>query len=264
MKTLATLLFLAGVICPSIAQVVSNVKWELEGNERIIITYDLAKLNNIIYFDVSVKAKIDDKVIEAKALSGDVGTYIKVGANKQIVWNMFEDISAINGQLSVEVLAFNPVPQISTPSVSGNTRDSLQIEKVPGPKIPFWAGMGGICVTGVGLLTAGIKGAGESQDLYKVYKDNRIESSAIYTEIGSTRDEVYEDANKKHKNAALLQVAGAAVFLGAGVMIVNRMIQAKRIERRGLAVTPHMSFNPASAMSSGGFAAGVTVRYRFH
>jgi hypothetical protein len=262
MKTLATIFFLAGAISPSFGQVVSNVNWQLEGNERIIITYDLAKVDNVIYFDVSVKAKIDDKIIEAKALSGDVGTYVKIGTNKQIVWNLFEDISALNGKLSVEVLAFNPVPAVSPLSVTANTSDSSQIEKLPGPRIPFWAGMGGIGVTGVGLLTAGIKGAGESQDLYKVYKEHRIESSDIYSEIGSTRDEVYEEANKKHKNATLLQVAGAAVFVAAGVMILNRMIQAKKIERRGLAVRPHMMLNPESAMSRARFSTGLTVQYR--
>ena len=262
MKTLLTIALLAGMIWPCRGQVVSNVNWELEGNEHIVITYDLAKADNVIYFDVSVKVKIDNKVIDAKALSGDVGTYVKIGPNKKIVWNMFDDISALNGQLSVEVLAIDPVPSIPTASTHATAGDSTQIDRISGPKIPFWAGMGGIGITGVGLLTAGIKSAGEGQDLYKIYKEHRNESSAIYTEIGSTREDLYKEANKKHKNGTLLEVAGAAVFVAAGVIIVNRMIQAKKIERRRLAVSPHIVFDPASASTSAGLTTGVAMRYR--
>ena len=249
------------MILPSIGQVVSNVKWELEGNERIVVTYDLAKVDNVIYFDVSVKVKIDDKIIVAKAFSGDVGTYVKIGTNKKVVWNMFEDISALNGQLSVEVIAINPVPSVAHVVADSSKMEIPQMEKLPGPKVPFWAGMGGIGITGVGLLTAGMKNASEGQDLYKVYKENRIESSPIYSEIGSTRDELYNEANKKYKSGALLQIAGAAVFVAAGVMIVNRMIQAKKIERRGLAVSPHISFEP-NTLSSASVTTGITLRYR--
>lgn len=261
MKPLLTIALLAGMVWPSPGQVVSNVNWELEGNEHIVITYDLAKVDNVVYFDVSVKVKIDNKVIEAKALSGDVGTYVKIGPNKKIVWNIFDDISALNGQLSVEVLAINPVPTISK-ATHATAGDSTQIARLPGPKIPFWAGMGGIGITGVGLLTAGIKSAGEGQDLYKVYKEHRIESSAVYTEIGSTREDLYKEANKKYKNGTLLQVAGAAVFVAAGVIIVNRMIQAKKIERKRLAVSPHIVFDPASASTRAGLTTGVAMRYR--
>ena len=263
MKTLALLVLMSSIFITSDAQVVSNVNWELEGNDRIVITYDLAKLGNVIYFDVSLKVMIANEIIPAKALSGDVGSYIKVGVNKKIVWNLFEDISALNGELSVEVLAVNPVPVEEKPSAE------VRVAGAPAPggtmpkqKIPFWAGMGGIGVTGAALLTTGIKSASDGQELYKTYKQNTVESSSIYTDMGSTRNEVYSEANKKYKNGTLLQVAGAAIFVTAGVMIVSRMIQAKKIERRSVAVVPHVGIERSDISGRGNVSAGLTMRYR--
>lgn len=263
MKTFALLVFMSSIFISSDGQVVSNVNWELEGNDRIVITYDLAKLGNVIYFDVSLKVMIANEIIPAKALSGDVGSYIKVGVNKKIVWNLFEDISALNGELSVEVLAVNPVPVDTKPSPVADVAGApAPGSTLPKQKIPFWAGMGGIGVTGAALLTTGIKSASDGQDLYKTYKQHTVESSSIYADMGSTRDEVYSEANKKYKNGTLLQVAGAAIFLTAGVMIVSRMIQAKKVERRSVAVTPHVSVGQSGITGSANVSAGLTMRYR--
>jgi len=264
MKTLIAFIFVSTIMFPAVGQVVSNVNWELEGSDRIVITYDLARLNDYIYFDVSVVVKVEDKVVAAKALSGDVGNFVRIGTNKKIVWNIFEDISELNGALSVEVLAFNPVPS-TTETMSDNNKEDAPPPpaKMPSAKIPFWAGMGGIGVTGVGLLTAGMKSAGEGQDLYKVYKENTIETAALYTDLGSTRDEVYREANKKYRNGSLLQMAGAAILVTAGVIIVNRMIQSKKIERRSLALSPYLNVNPDNASGKVQADTGLTLRYRF-
>ena len=262
MKTFAALIMMSTIILPAVGQVVSNVNWELEGDDRIVITYDLARLDDYIYFDVSVVVKVENKEVAAKALSGDVGNFVRIGTNKKIVWNIFEDISELNGALSVEVLAFNPVPATTETVSADNANDAPPPPKMPSAKIPFWAGMGGIGVTGVGLLTAGIKSAGEGQDLYKIYKDNTIETAALYTELGSTREEVYSEANKKYKNGSLLQIGGAAILVTAGVIIVNRMIQSKKIGRRGLALSPYLDVNPGAAgkVHAG---TGLTLQYRF-
>ena len=263
MKTLALLVLMSSIFISTDGQVVSNVNWELEGNDRIVITYDLAKLGDVIYFDVFLKVMIANELIPAKALSGDVGNYIKVGTNKKIVWNLFEDISALNGELSVEVLAVNPVPVDPKPSAEVSVAGTpAPVGALPKQKIPFWAGMGGIGVTGAALLTTGIKSASDGQELYKTYKENTVESSSIYTDIGSTRDEVYSEANKKYKNGTLLQVAGAAIFLTAGVMIVSRMIQAKKVERRSVAVAPQVSIGQPDIAGRPNMIAGLTMRYR--
>jgi hypothetical protein len=261
MKTFATLILIVTIL-PATAQVVSNVNWELEGNERIIITYDLAKLDDYIYFDVSVIVKIENKVVPAKALSGDVGSFVRIGTKKKIVWNMFEDISDLNGELSVEVQAVNPVPSTSATTMDTEKNSPSAVDKLRSPKIPFWAGMGGIGVTGVGLLAAGIKSAGDGQDLYKIYKENTIEASAVYSDLGSTRDEVYSEANKKYKNGSLLEIAGAAVLVTAGVIIVNRMIQAKKIDRQRVAVFPNITVDSGYASGKVEAYPGFAIHYR--
>lgn len=261
MKTLTVCIFMSIIMFSSVGQVVSNVNWELEGNERIVITYDLARLDDYIYFDVSVVVKVEEKVVAAKALSGDVGNFVRIGTNKKIVWNIFEDISELNGALSVEVLAFNPVPSTTTSVSEKSKGDTPPTPKMPTARIPFWAGMGGIGVTGVGLLTAGIKSAGEGQDLYKIYKENTIETAALYTDLGSTREEVYEEANKKYKNGSLLQIAGAAILVTAGAMIVNRMIQSKKVVR-AVALSPYINVNSDNESGKVLADTGLSLRYR--
>ena len=248
MKTLAILILFTGILFPSVGQVVSNVNWELEGNEQIVITYDLAKQDNYIYFDVSVKVKIDKETITPSSLSGDVGGFVKVGTGKKIIWNIFQDIQELNGELSVEVLAFNPVPTV-TETKPGKKPDAPVMPKAPAPttNIPFWVGMGGIGVTGIGLLTSGSKNASEGQDLYEIYKTNTVETAPIYTELGSTREEVYSEANKKHKTGTFTKAGGGLVLLAAGVIMVNRIIQMKKIDRRSVAFSPYINVDRGTA-----------------
>jgi hypothetical protein len=80
--------------------------------------------------------------------------------------------------------------------------------------------------------------------------------------MGSTRDEVYSEANKKYKNGSLLQVAGAAVLVTAGIIIVNRMIQAKKLERRNLAVHPYIDVDRNRSGAKVYVSTGLTLRYR--
>ena len=263
MKTLSILVLLTVIMFPTLGQVVSNVNWELEGDERIVITYDLAKKDSYIYFDVSVKVKIENQTITPKALSGDVGNFIKVGTGKKIIWNMFEDISELNGELSVEVLAVNPVPSGPVSNVQKSDTTSVSTATLPsGGKIPFWVGMSGIGATGVGLLMSGLKSSSESQDLYNIYKVNTDESSAVYDEMGSTRDDVYDEANKKHKTGTLMTVAGGAVLLTAGIIMVNRMIQAKKLRQQNLSFSPLIKINPGSTYGSIHATTGLTITYR--
>ena len=266
--TLYLLAFLAIVADPLRAQVVSNVNWELEGDERIVITYDLGKKDNYIYFDVSVRVKIDNHTVTPKALSGDVGNYIKVGTGKKIIWNMFEDISELNGELSVEVLAVNPVPTGAGSAVTARdtTRDTttkqVDMNLPQGKKIPYWVGLGGIAATGVAMLMGGLKTKSEGSDLYDIYKVNRYEDADIYDELGSTRDQVYDEANKKNKTGTVMTIAGSAILATAGIIIVNRIIQTKKLNQRGLSFSPMLKLNPGATYGTITPAAGVTLRYR--
>src|SRR5690606_23177511 len=175
MKTLAFILFI-GTLFPAAGQVVSNVNWELVDNEQIVITYDLSKQGTYIYFDVSVKAMVDNKAINATALSGDIGNFIKVGKGKRIIWNMFQDITELNGELTIEVLAFNPVPSTAKTELQGEPSETPEVKLPATSNVPFWVGMGGVGATGLGLLMNGMKSSSEGKDLYKIYTDNTVEN----------------------------------------------------------------------------------------
>ena len=265
MKTLSLLIFLLHSLalwCD--AQVVSNVKWNLEGEDKIYITYDLAKQDSYIYFDVSVKVTIDNNTITPKALSGDVGNFVKVGTGKKITWNIFEDLTELNGELSVEVVAYNPVPSDpKTVAKHTPTPPSANTPPLPTEKnVPFWVGLGSAAGAGVGLLLGGLKSTDEGKDLYSVYKDNRFEGADIYSELGTTRDDLFAEANKKYKNGTLLTIAGSAVLVGAAVIMVKRVIEVKKLNSNTVAIAPFLRISSPHANASLKPAAGLTLKIR--
>ena len=131
-----------------------------------------------------------------------------------------------------------------------------------GKKIPYWVGLGGIAATGVAMLMGGAKTRSEGWDLYDIYEQNRYEDADIYDELGSTRDQVYDEANKKNKSGTVMMVAGGAILATAGIIIVNRMIQTKKLKQRGLTFSPLLRFNPGATYGTITPTAGVTLRYR--
>ena len=264
MKTLSLLIFvLHGLTFWCDAQVVSNVKWHLEGEDKIYITYDLAKQDSYIYFDVSVKVTIDSETITPKALSGDVGNFVKVGTNKKITWNIFEDLTELNGELTVEVLAYNPVPSDQKAVAKDANTPTATAPPLPAEKnVPFWVGMGSAGGVGVGLLLGGLKSADEGKSLYSVYKENRYEGADIYSELGTTRDDLFAEANKKYKNGTLLTIAGSAVLVGAAVIMIKRIVELKKLNNTNVAVAPFLRVSSPEADANLKTAAGLTLKIR--
>jgi hypothetical protein len=272
MKLFVTLLALISLAGSAFGQAVSNVKWELENDERIVITYDLAKQGNAIYFDVALKVIIDNKAIVPKSVSGDVGNYVRMGTGKKVIWNIFDDLAELNGELSVEVSATSPVPT-NTTTTSATAKKPEETVKAPdlmknlpsgaaGNGVPFWVGLGGIGATGVGLITSGMKSSSDSKDLYNVYKQNMVETASVYEEMGTTRKDVYDEANKKHKTGTFLKVAGGAVLLTAGIIMVNRLIQLKKLEQRSVSFAPYLNIDRKSAPGKVYTAGGLTLTCR--
>jgi hypothetical protein len=272
MKLFVTLLAVFSLAWQASGQAVSNVKWELENDERIVITYDLAKQGNAIYFDVALKVIIDNKPIVPKSVSGDVGNYVRMGTGKKVIWNIFDDLAELNGELSVEVTATSPVP---TNTATTNTAAKKPEETVKAPDllknlpsgaaskgVPFWVGMSGIGATGIGLITSGMKSSSDSKDLYNVYKQNMVETATVYEEMGTTRNDVYEEANKKHKTGMFLKVAGGAVLLTAGIIMVNRIIQLKKLEQRTVSFAPYLNIDSKTTPGKVHTAGGLTLTCR--
>lgn len=78
---------------------------EPDGNQ-LIIFYDIITRNLADQFYIWVEMKKSNgEIIQAKALSGDVGVYIKAGNNKKIIWSPEQDSIYLNEEVLVEVKA---------------------------------------------------------------------------------------------------------------------------------------------------------------
>lgn len=123
--------------------------------------------------------------------------------------------------------------------------------------------------------TAGVMGAGaagilvslfvfenKSKDLYTTYEDHRFSNDPIYTEMGMTRDEVYDQANSKHNAAVITGVVGGVVLAAGSYMLIRKLNKRKKEKRHdGLVVVPHFNM-PDYALSSGNAVTlGVTIRF---
>lgn len=256
----AILLIAAGNLAQ--AQVVTNVDWELNDDQKILITYDLNQQQNFIYFDVSVNIELNNRPFTPRALSGDVGTYIKVGKGKTIVWDVFQDTPELKGELVVEVLANNPVPVLSSNLTGEGSEENRETPSASagGGNVPFWVGMGGLASTGIGLLASGLSTQSEGSDLYDIYKLNTIENAEVYSELGTTRNEVYDEANKKHKTGSILAIGGGAILATAAVIMVNRIIQINKLKKSRMTLAPVFAPVLSQAQTKGPY--GVKLSWR--
>ncbi len=78
---------------------------EPDGNQ-LLIFYDIITKNSADQFYIWVEMKKSNgEIIQAKALSGDIGPNIKAGNNKKIIWSPEQDSIYLDEEVSVEVKA---------------------------------------------------------------------------------------------------------------------------------------------------------------
>lgn len=213
------LFFALMLLCSAgaMSQIVRNLKPEVD-DEKVTFSFDLTPQGQYRTFDVCLKSY--NPSITPKNTSGDIGKNKTAGINKKIYWYYANDgyTQEQISNLKMDVIAINP---LAPRTASG-----------PEPKpIPIYAGLGGVATTGLGLAVAGLVKHGSAQDTYQVYKDNVNDNDPIYTELGQTREEVYTDANKQNKSAQYLIYGGGAVFIGAGIILFNRIKWMNRIKK---------------------------------
>lgn len=89
------------------AQKITNVRSVQDGN-NINIFYSITKAKMDQTFDISVFYSTDGGKTnskELKSVTGDVGKNISSGENKKIVWNVFQDVSELKGEIVFNVIA---------------------------------------------------------------------------------------------------------------------------------------------------------------
>ena len=104
-KTLLIILML--YVVTGFAQKITNVRSAQDGN-NINIYYDLITNKTSQLFNVSVYCSMNGGKTYGNALtgvSGDVGKNINPGLSKKIVWNVFQDVSELKGEIVFNVKA---------------------------------------------------------------------------------------------------------------------------------------------------------------
>ena len=83
---------------------------------------------------------------------------------------------------------------------------------------------------GGGLLLLGI-GFGqerEANNIYGIYELHRNSSDPFYTEVGKTRDELYDVSNQKHKTAQGLIIAGSLLLLAGLTWLIIWLVSENK------------------------------------
>lgn len=229
---------------PAVSNVVTQVS---EDRDKVTVTYDLARRSGIPNYNIAVKITLDGEVVAAQALSGDVGPNVTPGYGKRIVWDVIKDLSELYGTLKIEVTSKTNAPDC-----------------IPMKTIPVYAGLSGVGASGAALLLSGLKIESDSKDLYKVYKDNLDPNAPVFSE--TTREQFYQDANSKHKKATWLSIGGGTVLVAGGVVMITRLIQISKYNKKCSGKTtdasPKWNLAPIVDVGSGnGVSAGVAINF---
>ncbi len=88
-----------------------------QAHKQVNISFDLAELPTAYhYYQVTLKAKLNEQLIFANELVGDVGMVKAGGKNKHIAWNAWKDLGDQDGELTIALAVdlYEMAPDVST------------------------------------------------------------------------------------------------------------------------------------------------------
>ena len=185
-----------------------NIDFNLVG-EDIVITYDIVNYTPGEKFDISIEIITESgKKLNARSLTGDVGSNIIGGSKKQVTWDFKKDNITLTEGIYVEVIAKSllviekPEPP-KRKSLGGAFVKSLFFPGWGNTSIsggPYWlfgfAGYG--CVAGSVLMN---KQGYQSLEDYKVSLDV------------NERDQLFSDAESKNQLSSILMIGAGAIWV---------------------------------------------------
>jgi hypothetical protein len=237
---------------------VSNTDFTFnEDTTECIIVYDLESVGHFHFFDISITAKLNGRKIPCNSITGDVGSNIRSGDGKMIIWDFSKDVSYIDGDLTFIVKAINNVPDIA-----GGGDDQPKTNKKYTADVPVTAGLLPIAAAGFGLIVAGAVKEGNAQDQYAIYTDNLDENADVYIDMDQSRDDVYKEANKSHIIAQGMLWAGVGIIVADGFILVRRVIQRKKGADTSN-ITPRFGYdiNPYALNPTSNIRVGLTIDF---
>ncbi|HEY0652317.1 MAG TPA: hypothetical protein VGD65_04275 [Chryseosolibacter sp.] len=102
LRKTSPMLFLLLICATTYAQKIAVKKIEVAG-EKIIVHYDLDDGNPNNEYQISLYSSRNAFNAPLAKVSGDVGSDVKIGLNKKIIWNVKEELGPYKGKLSLEV-----------------------------------------------------------------------------------------------------------------------------------------------------------------
>lgn len=103
------------------AQKIAVKKIEMAG-EKIIVHYDLDDGNPNNEYQISLYSSRNAFNAPVAKVSGDVGSDIKIGLNKKIIWNAKEELGPYKGKLMLEVRGKVYVPIVRLNNISTKSK----------------------------------------------------------------------------------------------------------------------------------------------
>lgn len=190
--------------CFSQGVVITQPKLEIDG-DKLLISYDIITEDPSDQFFIWVEiGKANGEKIHPRSLSGDIGSNIKTGSNKKIIWDPKKDSISLNEDIFVEVKAEKYVKSFNRSSVI------LKSAIFPG-----WGQM--VISKGKPWWIAGAATYGALAGGY-LYHRKYLESLELYSsekEDPSRRDDLYNQAQKQ------LNTSTALLFSAATIWAVN-------------------------------------------
>jgi hypothetical protein len=121
LRKTSTVLFLLFLFASSYAQKIAVKKIEMAG-EKIIVHYDLDDGNPNNEYQISLYSSRNAFNAPVAKVTGDVGSDVKIGLNKKIIWNVKEELGPYKGKLTLEVRGKVYVPIVRLNNISTKSK----------------------------------------------------------------------------------------------------------------------------------------------
>ena len=220
--------------------------------QEITITYDLPPNGEHVIFTVYLK--VENSNIKARTTHG-TGENVVSGNQLNVVWYFTRDgytKDQLEGQ-RIYVLAVDPLQEVpeSEPPRTNYYKP-----------VSVWVGTGSMLTSGLGLLGYGLFQESKAQKDYEIYQEYRNPEAKKYLELELSREELYEDANARHKRSQIMMIGGGVILAGTAVILIRRYTVNKRLNQQ-IGSRTYWEIQPMISSQPNGSAMGINWALSF-